>query len=76
MYRPKMGIGKGGSEVKIILFTKPLQDYGNRSDDIYLVMQAVGKDGHSHSISILRSLWLNYTRTATGSHSRRIKDTS
>lgn len=62
MYRPKMGIGKGGSEVKIILFTKPLQDYGNRSDDIYLVMQAVEQAVDSHSKCILRSLWLTHTR--------------
>ena len=44
---------------KIILFSKTVQDYGNRSADICLVMQAVGQAGHSLSMCILRSLWFN-----------------
>ena len=46
MYQPKMGIVKGRKlEVssEIILFSKTLQDYGNRSADICLVMQGVGQ---------------------------------
>ena len=31
---------------KIILFSKTVQDYGNRSADICLVMQAVGQVGY------------------------------
>ena len=50
MYRPKMGIVKARKLIvssKIILFSKTVQDYGNRSADICLVMQAVGQAGHS-----------------------------
>ena len=60
MYRPKMGIVKTRKlsvRPKIILFSKTVQDYGNRSADICLVMQAVGQAGHSLSMCILRSLW-------------------
>ena len=60
MYRPKMGIVKTRklrARPKIILFSKTVQDYGNRSADICLVMQAVGQAGHSLSMCILRSLW-------------------
>ena len=49
MYRPKMGIVKTRKlsvRPKIILFSKTVQDYGNRSADICLVMQAVGQAGH------------------------------
>ena len=59
MYRPKMGIVKTRKlsvRPKIILFSKTVQDYGNRSADICLVMQAVGQAGHSLSMCILRSL--------------------
>ena len=35
---------------KIFLFSKTVQDYGNRSADICLVMQAVGQAGHSLSM--------------------------
>ena len=61
MYRPKMGIVKTRKlsvRPKIILFSKTVQDYGNRSADICLVMQAVGQAGHSLSMRILRSLWV------------------
>ena len=50
MYRPKMGIVKTRKlsvRPKIILFSKTMQDYGNRSAAICLVMQAVGQAGHS-----------------------------
>ena len=53
MYRPKMGIVKTRKlsvRPKIILFSKTVQDYGNRSADICLVMQAVGQAGHSLSM--------------------------
>ena len=43
---------------KIILFSKTVQDNGNRSGDICLVMPAVGQAGHSLSMRQLRSLWL------------------
>ena len=35
---------------KIMLFSKTVQDYGNRSADTYLVMQSVGQAGHSLSM--------------------------
>ena len=41
---------------KIILFSKMVQDYGNRSADICLVTQAVGQGGHSLSMCILCSV--------------------
>ena len=50
MYRPRMGIVKTrklSARPKIILFSKTVQDYGNRPADICLVMQAVGPAGHS-----------------------------
>ena len=53
MCRPKMGIVKATKlsvKPKIILFSKMAQDYGNRSADICLVMQAVGQAGHSLSM--------------------------
>ena len=53
VYRPKMGIMKArklGAGSKIFLFSKTVQDCENRSDDICLVMQAIGQAGHSHSI--------------------------
>ena len=53
MYRPKMGIVKTRKlsvRPKIILFSKTVLDYGNRSTDICLVMQAVGQAGHSLSM--------------------------
>ena len=53
MYRPKMGIVKTKKlsvGTKIILFSKTVQDYGNRSADICLAMQAVGQAGHSLSM--------------------------
>ena len=49
MYRPKMVIVKSRKltvRSKIILFSKKVQDYGNKSADIYQVMQAVGQAGH------------------------------
>ena len=61
MYRPKMGIVKTWKLIvrpKIILFSKTVLDYGNRSADICLVMQAVGQAGHSLSMQLLRSLWM------------------
>ena len=42
MYRPKMGIVKARKlrvRSKIFLFSKTVQDYGNRSADIHLVVQ-------------------------------------
>ena len=51
--QPKMGIVKTRKltvRPKIILFSKKVQDYGNRSADICLVMQAVGQAGHSISM--------------------------
>ena len=45
MYWPKMGLveaKKLGERSKIFLFPKTVQNYGNRSADICLVMQAVG----------------------------------
>ena len=44
----KMGKVKVSS--KIILFSKTVQDYGNGSADICLVVQAVGQAGHSLSM--------------------------
>ena len=35
---------------KIILFSKAVQDYGNRLADLGLVMQTVGQAGHSLSM--------------------------
>ena len=46
---PKMGIMKArkfGMKSKIF-FSKTVQYHGNRSADIYLVMQTVGQAGHS-----------------------------
>ena len=57
-YRPKMETAKARKlwvRTKIILFSQTVQDHGNRSDDICLVMQAVGQAGHSLYICILRS---------------------
>ena len=54
MYQPKMRIVKARKlEVssKIFLFSKTVQDYGNRSADIYLVMQAVVQAGLPLSIN-------------------------
>ena len=48
-----MGIVKArklGARPKIILFSKTLQDYGNRSPDICLVIEAVGQAGDSLSM--------------------------
>ena len=56
MYRTKIGIVKATelkASPKIFLFSKMVQDYGNISADICLVMQAVGQAGHS------LSLWYN-----------------
>ena len=53
MYPPKMGIVKArklGARSKIFLLFKTVQDYGNRSADICLVIQAVGLAGHSLSL--------------------------
>ena len=50
MYQPKVGIVKAkklGARSTIFLFSKTVQDYGNRLADICLVMQAVGQAGHS-----------------------------
>ena len=41
----------------MILFSKMLQDYGDRSADICLIMQALGQAGQSLSMYKLRSLW-------------------
>ena len=41
---------KGGSEVKNIIVSKIVQDYGNRSTGIGLFMQAVGQGGHDLSV--------------------------
>ena len=52
MHWPKMGIVKARKlrvRSKIFLLTKMVQDYGNRSADICLVMQAVGQAGYSLS---------------------------
>ena len=52
-----MGILKAkklGLRSKIFLFSKTVQDYGKRSADICLVMQAVGQAGHSlYAIAII-----------------------
>ena len=37
---------KLGVNLKMLLFSKMVQDYGNRSADICLDMQAVGQEGH------------------------------
>ena len=53
MYRPKVGIVKARKmsvRPKMILFSKKVQDYGNRSAAICLVTQAVGQAGHSLSM--------------------------
>ena len=53
MYRPKMGIVKArklGAKSKIFLFSKTVQDYGNRSADICRVMQAAGQAGQNLSM--------------------------
>ena len=53
MYPPRMGkvkTRKLSARPKIILFSETVQDYGNRSADICLVMQAVGPAGHSLSM--------------------------
>ena len=50
MYWSKMGIVKArklGVRSKIFVFSKAMQDYGNRSADICLVMQAVCQAEHS-----------------------------
>ena len=39
------------------MFSKMVQDYGNRLADICLVMQAVGQAGHSLFMRQLQSLW-------------------
>ena len=49
----KMGIVKARKlslRPKIILFSKAVQDYGNRSVGICLVMQTIGQAGHSLSM--------------------------
>ena len=64
MYPPKMGIVKVRKlsvRPKIILFSKMVQDYGKRSADICLDVQAVGKAGLSLSMRYLRSLWTELT---------------
>ena len=45
MYRPKMETVKARkleARLKVLLFSKTVQDYGNISTDICLVMQAAG----------------------------------
>ena len=62
IYRPKMGIvkiRKFGVRSKIFLLSKSVQDYGNRSADFYLVMQAVGWARYSHCMWTLQSLLVN-----------------
>ena len=62
MYWLKMGKVKArrlGARSKIFLFSETVQDYGNRSADICLVMQAFGQAGHSLSMRLLQSLWVN-----------------
>ena len=60
--RPKMGIMKArklGVRSTIFLFSTMVQDYGNRSTDICLVLQAVGQAAQSLSmckLCIIRSL--------------------
>ena len=54
-----MGIVKArklGVKSKIFLLSKMVQDYGKISADICLVMQAVGQEGHSLSMCLLRPL--------------------
>ena len=41
---------KVGVKSKILLFSKIVQDYGNRSTGIGLFMQAVGQAGHDLSV--------------------------
>ena len=41
---------------KIFLFSKTVKDYGNRSADIFPVMQAVRQAGHTPSMQELQSL--------------------
>ena len=53
MYWPKMGTVKArklGARSKIFLFSKTVQDCGNRSADICLIIQAVGQAAHSLSM--------------------------
>ena len=55
-YRPlgtvTVGKRKFGVRAKIFLFSKMVQDYGNRSSDICLVMQAVRQAMHSLSLFV------------------------
>ena len=58
-YVPKLGVirtRKLGVRSKIFLCSLTVQDYGNLSADICLVMQTVGQAGHSLSLLILQSL--------------------
>ena len=55
MYRPEMGKVKArklGVGSKMLVFSKTVQDYGNRLADICLVMLAVGQVGHFLSMCI------------------------
>ena len=50
IYPPKMGIVEARKlrvKSKIFMFSKTVHNYGNRSADICLGMQAVGQAGHS-----------------------------
>ena len=62
MYRPKMGIEETrqlSARPKIILFSKTVQDYGNRSADICLVVQAVGQARPLYAIAKISMLQLD-----------------
>ena len=53
-----MGIEKDRAVMqKIFLFSETELDYGTRSGDFCLVMQAVGQTGHSLFMWIIKSLW-------------------
>ena len=57
-YWPQMGLviaRKLRMSLQIFMFSKMVQDYGNRSADICLVMQAIGEAGHSLSMRWLQS---------------------
>ena len=69
IYLPKIRIVKArklGVRSKIFLFSKTVQDYGNRSADICLLIQTIGHAGHSLSLCVHYNLYappLTATRT-------------
>ena len=66
VYRPKMGMMKArklAGRSKIFLFSKTVQDYGNRSADICIVMPAVGQVGFYLSTDVGNTNCLNEKET-------------